>query len=690
MNEEKRTELSRASVDYILKQMSIRAAVASPLHLLLFIFALGSFEYLREQIWMWISLGGCVVSTLIRFYVWFRIKKWLQYEDGHKRWRIGFATASIILGISWGLCSGAAMLFLGPSIETFTLYLMCFGVTSTSLPTYCFNLPILIAFLQGALLPSVLVGFYRIDGQGGYAFAFGVLLYNLFQTFLARQLHQSQIELLHRYEIIERQRDSLDKAHSKLKTLHGNLSMMVESIGEAFLLVNKQGKVEETFSSKTLELFGVNPKGSELWEIMRDEELGTDSIRDWTNLVFANTVSFDTLSELGPQTMHMDKTGRTLKFRYRPVENSEGSPEQLVVIGADITSEVQAEASAKSSHSRAELILKIQTDKMGFKQFLKDVESKLTRLSAEQTPNFRQVRMDLHTLKGTSAVFGLTDFAEKIDQVEREWKTTGDQNLPNDFINQSAEQLLNHFRQWFEQESDMLHKMGVFDEDSCEVSLTHLSELSTALAQDKSAARAIDILNNKILRKQLGEIFESYRSHLEHNAQELGKQVVYSVRQIKGSDPIRILPNQYGEVFRSFVHMLNNAVDHGIEKPSQRLASGKPEYGQIQVQFEETEDQRLRIVVDDDGGGIPVDKLRSKLMAAGDWASAQLPDDKVKQQIFSDGISTAEAVTSISGHGVGMAAVRKAVENVKGQIAVTKSDASGTRIEVILPLKKAS
>lgn len=165
---------------------------------------------------------------------------------------------------------------------------------------------------------------------------------------------------------------------------------------------------------------------------------------------------------------------------------------------------------------------------------------------------------------------------------------------------------------------------------------------------------------------------------------ELGKQVLVD---IEGGDVE--LDREMIEMIRDpLTHIIRNAVDHGIEKPADRLKAGKREIGVLSVSARQSGNQIL-IDIHDDGRGVDGQKLVEKAIASGVIAkedAAQLsPSDRLAL-IFAAGLSTAAEVTSISGRGVGMDVVRSNVERIGGIVEVDSRIGEGTRMTLRVPL----
>jgi two-component system chemotaxis sensor kinase CheA len=165
---------------------------------------------------------------------------------------------------------------------------------------------------------------------------------------------------------------------------------------------------------------------------------------------------------------------------------------------------------------------------------------------------------------------------------------------------------------------------------------------------------------------------------------ELGKQVLVD---IEGGDVE--LDREMIEMIRDpLTHIIRNAVDHGIEKPAERLKAGKREIGILSVAARQSGNQIL-IDIHDDGRGIDGKKLVDKAIGAGlvDKAdAAQLSPREQLALIFEAGLSTASQVTSISGRGVGMDVVRSNVERIGGIVEVDSKPGEGTRMTLRVPL----
>jgi two-component system chemotaxis sensor kinase CheA len=190
--------------------------------------------------------------------------------------------------------------------------------------------------------------------------------------------------------------------------------------------------------------------------------------------------------------------------------------------------------------------------------------------------------------------------------------------------------------------------------------------------------RALDIRTTSVRR--LTERLPIVASDL---ARALGKRVRIEI----SGDEVEVDRAILDHLDDSILHLVRNAVDHGIELPEEREAAGKDAVGTLRIRAW-LEAGRLRLRLDDDGRGIDVEALRRKAVERGllmEMVAEDLPPERVFDFVFEPGISTADHVTDISGRGVGMDAVKRAVEALGGTVALQSSPGVGTGIELDLP-----
>ena len=170
-------------------------------------------------------------------------------------------------------------------------------------------------------------------------------------------------------------------------------------------------------------------------------------------------------------------------------------------------------------------------------------------------------------------------------------------------------------------------------------------------------------------------------------ANELGKKIDLEMRGADTELDRQVL----GLIKDPFTHMVRNSGDHGLEKPADRRAAGKPETGRILLNAYH-QGGHIIIEIGDDGRGLPVDKIRAKVLAQGlttEAELAQMSEHDVLRFIFRPGFSTAQQITSVSGRGVGMDVVKTNIERIGGTIELRSKEGRGTTFTIKIPLTLA-
>jgi two-component system, chemotaxis family, sensor kinase CheA len=222
-----------------------------------------------------------------------------------------------------------------------------------------------------------------------------------------------------------------------------------------------------------------------------------------------------------------------------------------------------------------------------------------------------------------------------------------------------------------------------------------LTQLSTALADPAldetvtQASRLISDLQDEIMTSRMvpvWQVFDRFPRLVRDAARTLGKQIEFT---IEGKE-IELDRSLLDEIGDPVVHLLRNAIDHGIELPAERKAAGKPAEGQLRL--EALRDRSAIVIrVTDDGKGIDRDRVLKKAKDAGlvEATRADLSDDELIRLISRPGFSTAERITDISGRGVGIDAVQTRVRALGGLVEIRSVPKQGTTVTVRLPLTLA-
>ncbi|MDD4793061.1 MAG: chemotaxis protein CheA [Firmicutes bacterium] len=206
---------------------------------------------------------------------------------------------------------------------------------------------------------------------------------------------------------------------------------------------------------------------------------------------------------------------------------------------------------------------------------------------------------------------------------------------------------------------------------------THIGRLTTELQEAINKARMFPIAN----------VFRRFPRMVRDLAQGQGKEIDFI---IEGEDTEldRSVSEEIGD---PLIHLIRNAVGHGIESPEDRVAAGKPRKGTVKLSAFHQENY-IVIQIADDGRGIDPDAIRESAVSKGlisEDTAARLSDRDAVNLIFSPGLSTSKQVDDVSGRGVGMDIVRKNIERLNGTISIDTVMGEGSTFTVKLPLTLA-
>ncbi len=183
----------------------------------------------------------------------------------------------------------------------------------------------------------------------------------------------------------------------------------------------------------------------------------------------------------------------------------------------------------------------------------------------------------------------------------------------------------------------------------------------------------------------IGTTFAKFKRLVRDLSAELGKDISFTM---EGEDT-ELDKTVIDKLSDPLVHLIRNSIDHGIERPEVRTASGKPPRGTIRLSASHS-GAHVLICISDDGAGLNAKAIRAKAIEKGIVSpDTAMTDREVHELIFAPGFSTATSVTSVSGRGVGMDVVRTSIESLGGAVEIASAEGKGTTITLKLPLTLA-
>lgn len=357
----------------------------------------------------------------------------------------------------------------------------------------------------------------------------------------------------------------------------------------------------------------------------------------------------------------IERDGRILGLDWLPIGDEDELTGVLLIV-TDDTAKVEGERAERRAREMQISVRHILRDEPGFVTFLRDNEALLDEIHPE-TPRAAALRA-LHTLKGNCGVMGFGDVArtahnieDALAECEREVVAPG-----------HVTQLRTAWAESRAQVADYLSEGGALD-----VSTGDVERLLTAI-EGQTPHDELAGMVSQWWYTPVSAYLERLAEQSESVARRLGRPIQVSI----DADGYRA-PDAFSPFFSSLIHVVRNAVDHGIESEDKRVENGKPREGQIVFASTRDSTGNLWVELRDDGAGVDWQKLRARAEAKG------LKGLTTTELLFSDGLSTRDQVTELSGRGVGLAAVQHAVHDLGGTVDVESNRGHGTAFRFSFP-----
>jgi len=215
----------------------------------------------------------------------------------------------------------------------------------------------------------------------------------------------------------------------------------------------------------------------------------------------------------------------------------------------------------------------------------------------------------------------------------------------------------------------------------------NIKEVDESLAQLSRITLDLQNIVMKIRMVPIAFVFNRFPRMVRDLSKKMGKEVNFIIKG-EETELDRTFVEEIGE---PILHLLRNAIDHGIESKEERIAKGKPPIGTI-VLSARHEGNNVVIEIQDDGRGMDRDKIVKRAIEMGlidELKASTLPDEKVFEFLFMPGFSTKEDVSEVSGRGVGMDVVKNVVESLNGSVSIESQKDVGTKVTIRLPLTLA-
>lgn len=485
---------------------------------------------------------------------------------------------------------------------------------------------------------------------------------------------------------------AINTQNTQLQHYSDKISTLLDNAGQGFLTIDENLIIDDEYSKECERLLGQNLGGVDISELLfsSKKELVTEAIADALDSD-DETIRGYILSLLPAEVVYQN---RALKLEYKVLQNK-----KVMMIISDITTQKRLQHRIKQEQELLKMIVEIVSDSDGFFDTKREYEHFAHSLDSyiddNHTESLAALYRIIHTFKGSFAQYymhQMVDFLHNIESSLADMKS--DKTITN-------ERLLTFLKEQdfifildneLEKIEEILGDDFFSESNYVKIDSRYLKELQEKVIgfiskDDENISKYADVFKRvlNLSNVKLINLLKPYASLIEQLSQKLDKQI-YPL-EIQGSDDI-VVPLEFRAFTKTLVHLFRNSIDHGIEDAESRVALDKDEYGKIECSFRMSND-KLEIIISDDGAGIDRDKLIAKAIEAGVISSGEgMSDSEIFNLIFLDNFSTKDEVSTLSGRGVGMSAIKAELDRLGGSIEITSTKNIGTSVRFLLPTKE--
>ena len=453
-----------------------------------------------------------------------------------------------------------------------------------------------------------------------------------------------------------------------LQRRNAAMRLVLDNVEQGLATVELDGKLSAERSRAFDSWFGgFEGEGSFAARLAR----GDEKLRELLSLGWEQVVDgflpLDCAIAQMPQRIQVE--GREYALSYKPLVDEETLRGALLVV-SDVTDEMARLRRDAEQREVIGIFENVMHDRTAFLSSCKECDELVRQFTSGAISEPALALRAVHTLKGNCGILGITSVAAMAHHLES--ALADSRGLP------SLEQTTALASGWRKIMERMQRFLAADAEPATEITAEELRELRALALSATSQSKLLELL------EQLKHERAALRlRRVADQAKGLARQLRKGDLEVRidAAPDVRFDPERWGPFWSAAVHVVRNALSHGIEPAEERVAAGKPPHGHLTLAVARGP-KWLTIEISDDGRGIDWARVREKAIALG------LPhanEDDLVEALFCDGLSTAESLTDVAGRGVGMAAVRDAAHLLGGKVSVTSRPGNGTTISFHFP-----
>ncbi len=481
------------------------------------------------------------------------------------------------------------------------------------------------------------------------------LLFGLYEIAVGRILH----ELSMSEQASAQARQQAEQSHSQVK-------LILDSISDGLALFDSSGFMVGESSKNFQKWFGVTEFDKPVWEQIEEKlpRFATWVELAWLQLQDGQLDPELCLRQIPAEAISIDQKVFRIELRYMKQSNGSDSLHantgQVLMVVSDITEQVVAKRAEEERSDMVALMLQLMKMRSFTLESMAEIERLLEAIQSEHLSFDEQNRL-LHTLKGNASIIGLKSMQRLCHKLE--------DNLVETRENLAQAERISLKAAW----QSLTKKMTPFltgDDQSVAVYRDDIQKLKDAIERGASERDLLQLVATFSLEPVIRR-FSYLSDYILELAEDLQKT---NIRVVLEEEGLRLPREAWSQFWGNFIHAIRNAVDHGVDTAESRLLQGKPPEVTIKLISCLVGDQ-IEIRLEDDGPGIAWEVIRSRAEKRG--LSAESHQDLV-QALFTDGLSSRDLVTEISGRGVGLAALLQSCQELEGSLDVISELGQGT------------
>lgn len=523
-----------------------------------------------------------------------------------------------------------------------------------------------------------------------------------------------------------------DKQHNRLSVLNSAMKHILDHIPVGIVIIDANGLIQPAYSQYMNQLFFCEDKLVQkpietvlYWEDHKEKDRNT--FKSWLSLVFDLSHDWDLIRDLGPDVIRHESERGSLYYKnayHRVIHKNKEV--YLIIHITDISEEMRQKIALDEQetahHFEVEILSCIVDHEYSTEiiDFISDTERLIEDSlfvfstladSKDRLPIYNHLYRLMHSIKGLSGAYGIKEFVRLSNQAEdiltlyRNNEITFETGMVNEMLGSSRLEMI-------------IEKMSAFLKNAEEIirKIFHQGKETSAAIRKKRRGLKVDtdVFNGIISRMAaLSDKAKHSQSELSHDLnsllssinsltlqpidvvfnrlRQIVKDVSFSLQKQVAfhteGDRILLCPDSHHMIITALIHMLRNALDHGIEPPEERELAKKDPCGHIHLKTAKA-NGTITIEMSDDGQGIDPERVARKVVELGLVPEERLhgmTESEIINLILLPGFTSKGEVTELSGRGVGMDAVVDSMKSLNGNMAVSSKIGQGVTVTLSFP-----